>query len=141
MDDILSALDVHTARWIVDECLAGDLIRGRTVILVTHNVLLANTVASFAVLLGADGTVKSQGPVEKILRQDSSLRDAALEEMVILEKDAEKRENGEQLAEGDNARGKLIVKEEVQLGHVRWSASTRIALCNPTSSQLTDVLQ
>lgn len=34
LDDVLSALDVHTARWIVDKCFKGDLVRGRTVVLV-----------------------------------------------------------------------------------------------------------
>ena len=31
---VLAALDVHTARWIVEKCFRGDLIRGRTVLLV-----------------------------------------------------------------------------------------------------------
>ena len=31
---ILAALDVHTSRWIVDKCLKGDLLAGRTIILV-----------------------------------------------------------------------------------------------------------
>jgi ABC-type bacteriocin/lantibiotic exporter with double-glycine peptidase domain len=34
LDDILAALDVHTAQWIVDECLKGPLMVGRTVVLV-----------------------------------------------------------------------------------------------------------
>ena len=34
LDDILAALDVHTAKWIVEKCLEGDLVRGRTVLLV-----------------------------------------------------------------------------------------------------------
>lgn len=34
LDDILAALDVHTAKWIVEKCLQGDLVRGRTVLLV-----------------------------------------------------------------------------------------------------------
>ena len=34
LDDVLAALDVHTARWIVDKCFKGDLLRGRTVVLV-----------------------------------------------------------------------------------------------------------
>ena len=34
LDDILAALDVHTARWVVEKCLQGDLVRGRTVLLV-----------------------------------------------------------------------------------------------------------
>lgn len=34
LDDVLSALDVHTARWIVDKCFNADLIQGRTLLLV-----------------------------------------------------------------------------------------------------------
>ncbi|OJT02282.1 ATP-binding cassette transporter abc4 [Trametes pubescens] len=34
LDDILAALDVHTSKWVVEQCLKGDLLRGRTVILV-----------------------------------------------------------------------------------------------------------
>ena len=34
LDDVLAALDVHTARWVVDKCLQGDLVQGRTVLLV-----------------------------------------------------------------------------------------------------------
>ena len=34
LDDVLAALDVHTSRWIVDKCFQGDLLKGRTVILV-----------------------------------------------------------------------------------------------------------
>lgn len=34
LDDVLAALDVHTARWIVDECFQGDLVQDRTIILV-----------------------------------------------------------------------------------------------------------
>jgi ABC-type transport system involved in cytochrome bd biosynthesis fused ATPase/permease subunit len=34
LDDILAALDVHTAKWIVEKCLRGDVVRGRTVLLV-----------------------------------------------------------------------------------------------------------
>ena len=34
LDDVLAALDVHTSRWIVDKCFKGDLLKGRTVVLV-----------------------------------------------------------------------------------------------------------
>ena len=37
---VLAALDVHTARWIVEKCLKGDLIRGRTVLLVVSEWFL-----------------------------------------------------------------------------------------------------
>ena len=38
LDDILAALDVHTAKWVVEKCLQGDLVRGRTVLLVVSTV-------------------------------------------------------------------------------------------------------
>ena len=31
---VLAALDVHTSQWIVEKCFQGDLVKGRTVILV-----------------------------------------------------------------------------------------------------------
>ena len=34
LDDILAALDIHTARFIVDKCLEGKLLQGCTTILV-----------------------------------------------------------------------------------------------------------
>ena len=39
LDDVLAALDVHTARWVVDKCLQGDLVHGRTVLLVVSTLL------------------------------------------------------------------------------------------------------
>lgn len=41
LDDVLSALDVHTARWIVDHCFTGDLVEGRTIILVVGGIRLS----------------------------------------------------------------------------------------------------
>ena len=35
---VLAALDVQTGKWIVDNCFMGDLVRGRTVILVVRNL-------------------------------------------------------------------------------------------------------
>ena len=37
---VLAALDVHTARWIVEKCFKGDLIRGRTVLLVVGHAFI-----------------------------------------------------------------------------------------------------
>jgi ABC-type dipeptide/oligopeptide/nickel transport system ATPase subunit len=41
LDDILAALDVHTSVWIVTKCLKGDLLEGRTILLVVGHFLLA----------------------------------------------------------------------------------------------------
>jgi ABC-type multidrug transport system fused ATPase/permease subunit len=38
LDDVLSALDVHTSRWIVDRCFRGELVTGRTMIIVVRKM-------------------------------------------------------------------------------------------------------
>jgi ABC-type transport system involved in cytochrome bd biosynthesis fused ATPase/permease subunit len=63
LDDMLAALDVHTGRWIVEKCLRGDLMKERTVVMVTHNVPLAGRVAKNVVKVGSDGRV---GKVEAL---------------------------------------------------------------------------
>jgi len=66
LDDVLAALDVHTAKWIVDKCFRGSLIVGRTVLLVTHNVALVAPISNFVVELGLDGRVIHQGSLDYI---------------------------------------------------------------------------
>ncbi|KAJ7072752.1 P-loop containing nucleoside triphosphate hydrolase protein [Mycena amicta] len=73
LDDPLAALDIKTATAIVDDCLGGDLINGRTVLLVTHNVLLASRIAYSLVVIGSDGSVKQ----EVISQHSRSADDAA----------------------------------------------------------------
>ncbi|KAI0633979.1 P-loop containing nucleoside triphosphate hydrolase protein [Trametes polyzona] len=123
LDDILAALDVHTSKWIVDKCLKGDLLRGRTIILVTHNVAMVSPVADFVVDMGSDGHILSQGSLESALERDSELLREVKEERDELEKadqdlDIEKPED----VEAKQTAGKLIVAEEHEDGHVGWSA-------------------
>ncbi|KAK3684426.1 Transporter of the ATP-binding cassette (ABC) [Vermiconidia calcicola] len=61
MDDVLSAVDSHTAKWIFDKALLGPLMYNRTCILVTHNATLCLPYADFAVVLD-NGRVTVQGP-------------------------------------------------------------------------------
>ncbi|KAH9947499.1 multidrug resistance-associated ABC transporter [Amylocystis lapponica] len=60
LDDVLSAVDAHTAHHLYHECLKGDLMRGRTVILVSHHVQLCVSGASYIVALD-NGRVQFQG--------------------------------------------------------------------------------
>ncbi|KAF9007916.1 ATP-binding cassette transporter [Cyathus striatus] len=60
LDDVLSAVDAHTAHHLYHECLKGDLMRGRTIILVSHHVQLSSTGASYIVALD-NGRVQFQG--------------------------------------------------------------------------------
>lgn len=68
LDDCLSAVDAHTALWIYENCISGALMKGRTCILVSHNVALTVQNAEWVVLL-ENGRVKSQGSPEKLLKE------------------------------------------------------------------------
>ncbi|KZT67587.1 P-loop containing nucleoside triphosphate hydrolase protein [Daedalea quercina L-15889] len=122
LDDVLAALDVHTAKWIVDKCFKGDLIHSRTVLLVTHNVALASPVADFAVSLGTDGQVVSQGSMSKVLAKDEVLLKEINEENVAIEKAEHTVDDQQPAEEGKKSDGKLIVAEEISVGHVSWPA-------------------
>jgi ABC-type multidrug transport system fused ATPase/permease subunit len=58
LDDVLSALDAGTAKTIVEKCLRGDILAGRTVVLVTHHLSLVASVAKKVIVL-ADGRIVS----------------------------------------------------------------------------------
>ncbi|KAI9226113.1 MAG: P-loop containing nucleoside triphosphate hydrolase protein, partial [Piptocephalis tieghemiana] len=61
MDDVLSAVDAHTARHLYEQCLLGPLMRPRTLILVTHYVDLCTRDAALALLLGSRGEIQGIG--------------------------------------------------------------------------------
>ncbi|OGM48413.1 hypothetical protein ABOM_003432 [Aspergillus bombycis] len=62
MDDIFSALDAHTGRHVYKNALTGDLARGRTRIIATHNVELCLPDADYVVHLN-NGTAEYTGKV------------------------------------------------------------------------------
>ncbi|CAO2649540.1 Nn.00g069250.m01.CDS01 [Neocucurbitaria sp. VM-36] len=66
LDDVLSAVDSHTAKWIFDYALYGQLMANRTCILVTHNVSLCLPHAEFVVAL-ENGKVAAQGTAAEVI--------------------------------------------------------------------------
>jgi ABC-type glutathione transport system ATPase component len=132
LDDVLAALDVHTSAWIVDKCLRGDLITGRTVILATHNVALTAPLASFVVTLNTAGRIKSAGPIEETFLHESQFRQPVAVE--------ENTPSGEQDDSGFRARaptdGQLIAAEETGIG--RMDKQTRESLYVLMSSHFID---
>ncbi|PPQ69785.1 hypothetical protein CVT26_014173 [Gymnopilus dilepis] len=65
LDDPLAAVDMHTAQHLVSNCLAGDLARDRTIILVTHHITLCLPVASYLVEL-EKGKIAHQGTIPEL---------------------------------------------------------------------------
>ncbi|KAH8147533.1 uncharacterized protein LAJ45_08360 [Morchella importuna] len=65
LDDVLSALDAATSRIVFDKCINGEVLAGRTVVLVTHHVSLVSSYAKKIVVL-ADGKIISDGLPQNI---------------------------------------------------------------------------
>jgi ABC-type multidrug transport system fused ATPase/permease subunit len=66
LDDVLSAVDSHTAKWIFENALMGPLMRSRTCILVTHNVGLCLPRSEFAVVV-ENGRIVAQGTAGEVI--------------------------------------------------------------------------
>ncbi|KAH9028054.1 hypothetical protein EDB83DRAFT_2526416 [Lactarius deliciosus] len=122
LDDVLAALDVHTARWIVEKCFEGDLIRGRTILLVTHNIAMATPLADYVVSLGKDGRIASRGSVSDALKKDKILAKVLAEGTRAIKDDEKKIDSEEPDETVTSADGKLILVEEISEGNVSWDA-------------------
>ncbi|GME85332.1 unnamed protein product [Ambrosiozyma monospora] len=66
LDDCLSAVDSQTAVHVYENAVCGELMAGRTVVLVSHNVALCLKKAGFVVVM-ENGRVKCQGTVEELV--------------------------------------------------------------------------
>ena len=60
LDDVLSAVDAHTAHALMEVCIHGDILAGRTVLLVSHHTALVSPGAAYIVAL-ENGNVKFSG--------------------------------------------------------------------------------
>ncbi|KAJ7071475.1 hypothetical protein C8F01DRAFT_1317450 [Mycena amicta] len=120
LDDVLAALDVHTSKWIVDKCFRGDLIKGRTIILVTHNVAMAKPVASYVVSMDVDGSIHSHGSISEALATDEVLAKELRKDQQTLDKKVEEVDVPPPAESKSD--GKLIVAEEVEEGHVSFDS-------------------
>lgn len=77
LDDCLSAVDSHTAKWIFANCITGPLMNNRTCILVTHNLSLAVPSAEHVVVLD-NGRVAVQGSPVRVVASGKLGEDVAL---------------------------------------------------------------
>ncbi|KAF8157969.1 hypothetical protein B0H34DRAFT_797400 [Crassisporium funariophilum] len=121
LDDVLAALDVHTSKWIVNECLKGDLVRDRTVLLVTHNIALTGAIADHIVSIGLDGIAHDEGSdISAALAHDPTLASELKREKEEMEVETQVVDAMDK--EGEKPDGKLILAEEIAEGRVSWPA-------------------
>ena len=113
---------MHTSRWIVDKCFSGDLVKGRTLILVTHNVAMAGPLARRVISISADGTISTQSTISEALNRDAVLRMEIANESAGLAMSGEIKDSTEVKEEAPVPNGKLIADEEVVLGHISFAA-------------------
>ncbi|RFU35837.1 hypothetical protein B7463_g476, partial [Scytalidium lignicola] len=66
LDDCLSAVDSHTAKWIFEKAISGPLMQNRTCILVTHNVALCLPSSKLVVCLD-NGRISINGSPDTII--------------------------------------------------------------------------
>ncbi|KAI9485985.1 MAG: P-loop containing nucleoside triphosphate hydrolase protein [Benjaminiella poitrasii] len=130
LDDCLSAVDAHTAKHLYEHCLTGDLMKHRTVILVTHHVGLCLSGAGYVVVL-KDGQVANAGKPKELLKSGALgeellkaeeakaaiTEEAAVEGPIpVVPKGVAKKQNTDENGNG----GKLTQDEERAEGGVSW---------------------
>ncbi|KAF8943963.1 hypothetical protein BGZ47_004806 [Haplosporangium gracile] len=82
LDDCLSAVDAHTAKWLFAKCLMGPLMQGRTRILVTHAVSLTLRGAAHVVVL-RNGFVVASGTSTQVFESGVLGDDVTNEEQIM----------------------------------------------------------
>ncbi|KAG0192612.1 hypothetical protein DFQ28_008488 [Apophysomyces sp. BC1034] len=70
MDDVLGAVDAHTAKHLFSKCLTGPLMSGRTRILITHHVRLCLDDSAYIVHV-RDGRVDIAGNLSEVRQSDA----------------------------------------------------------------------
>ncbi|KAI8640841.1 P-loop containing nucleoside triphosphate hydrolase protein [Parasitella parasitica] len=127
MDDVLSAVDAHTAKHIYEKCLLGSLMKNRTRILITHHVKLCVKASGYIVhidagrasLVGTPSELRENGQLASIF--ESEQEDIAVEEDAQEEKAIESTLPAAAAADGlasdaDNIQKKprALVEEETR---------------------------
>ncbi|EIN07964.1 P-loop containing nucleoside triphosphate hydrolase protein [Punctularia strigosozonata HHB-11173 SS5] len=122
LDDVLAALDVHTARHVVNKCFKGDLLHDRTVLLVTHNLALTNSLAKKTVRVDGRGRVKVEPSLAAAVEHDAALRAELVKEEQATKSDAPAQEEAAEEKKPKSSAGKLTIAEDVAHGTVGLEA-------------------
>lgn len=131
LDDVLSAVDAHVGRCIVDQALTGELAEGRTRILATHHAEMCLPRASYLVRLheGAVESTEAITPADPIMTSTSgskrsSIHDASETQTMVdtQESQISSEETTATATENTNGRKKKNKEDEEkrETGRVKW---------------------
>ncbi|THH14161.1 hypothetical protein EW146_g6141 [Bondarzewia mesenterica] len=136
LDDPLSAVDSHTARFLFDKLFKGPLLANRTVILVTHHVELVLPGTHYLVRM-LDGRIDTQGTVSDLraqgvlddIAQESEVQAHEEEQVLFKSEPTPEEEAVEAAGEEEEAKPatetkkprRLVKDEQRQSGGVKWS--------------------
>ncbi|KIY53870.1 multidrug resistance-associated ABC transporter [Fistulina hepatica ATCC 64428] len=138
LDDVLSAVDAHTAYHLYHQCLQGDIMKGRTVLLVSHHVQLCTPGAAYIVALdngrllysGARDGFQSSGVMGGLVQSVETAKEDEKEEKVIEEADVPLKTDSASSSAGSSATvaatpakarkppRKLVEDEKRAVGHI-----------------------
>ncbi|KAJ7108814.1 multidrug resistance-associated ABC transporter [Mycena epipterygia] len=136
LDDVLSAVDAHTAHHLYHSCLKGELMQGRTVILVSHHVQLCVPGARYVVALdngrvqfqGARDQFQSSAVMAGLVQSTTAEVQDVKEETAIAALDDKGNEGSKAIADTQpisktepKASRKYVEDEQRAVGRVAWS--------------------
>ncbi|KAL7329109.1 hypothetical protein PS15p_207267 [Mucor circinelloides] len=120
MDDVLSAVDAHTAKHLYEKCLLGPLMKGRTRVLITHHVKLCIKGSGYIVridagradLVGTPSELRQNGQLDSIFESEED--EVAQEENAEEERAIEDVLPDAATANKDQKKPRALVEEETR---------------------------
>lgn len=125
LDDVLSAVDAHVGRCIVDLALTGELAEGRTRILATHHAELCMPKASYLVRL-QDGRVESAEaitPTDTTIASPSGSKRSSIHDISETQTMISSEETtvvGVEQPNGNKKKSSKEDEEKRETGRVKW---------------------
>ncbi|KAI7849482.1 P-loop containing nucleoside triphosphate hydrolase protein, partial [Circinella umbellata] len=132
MDDVLSAVDAHTAKHLYENCLLGPLMKGRTRILVTHHIKLCLNGATYIIhindgrtdIVGSPSELRQSGQLSAIMDEDEQSQEETIEDEIPPEpltytsSESEETEDtvisSTNAADADKKKPRVLVEEETR---------------------------
>lgn len=113
----LSAVDAHTARHLVDKCLRGPLMQGRTVVLVTHHVQLCLPASSLLVCM-VGGEARPEAVKDE--QQESSASSSSTSDDDTTKVDPDTGAKATPMPSMTPVDAGIVSKENRETGSVKW---------------------